>query len=104
MITFIVMVISVIAFIYGIIMLLLGNIKAKGLLRLLPNEKVESFRFGTGYNNIKICRYIMREDNLDTEEIIEKKKAIRPIIKKFYLSISIFFGCLVILILIDIFK
>jgi hypothetical protein len=103
MVRFIIIIISISSFIYACIILSIGNIKSKKLLKLLPKEKIESFRFGTGYNNIKIYRYIMSEDISDTQEIIKEKRLIRPIIKKLFICSSIFFVCLVILFTIDIF-
>jgi hypothetical protein len=103
MIRFIIIIISISSFIYGCIILFIGNVKSKKLLKLLPKEKIDTFRIGTGYNNIKIYRYIMSENISDTQEIIKAKRLIRPIIKKLFICISIFFICLMILFLIDIF-
>ena len=82
MLTSLIFFIEIILFITLFVYMINGNIKAKKLIKILPKEKLDSLKFGTGYNTFKVCRYIMSDDISDTQEIIEEKNRLRPIIKR----------------------
>jgi len=63
--------IDIVLFITLFVYMIKGNIKAKKLIEILPKEKLDSLKFGLGYNNFKVCKYIMSDDISDTQDIIE---------------------------------
>lgn len=56
------------------------NIKGKRLIKLLPKEKVDSFRFGMGWHNFDLQKFVMTDYKNDIESVTILKKELRPVI------------------------